>query len=105
MKEKIDIAAIGSDDTIILFNAVGIKTYMVKSSSEAEKTIAQLTNEKCRIIYLAEDIYEVIPETIEKYQYTPFPIIIPLPTKTVAKGVGLKKIKDNVEKAIGINIF
>ena len=105
MNERIDIAIIGSDDGVILFNAVGIKTYIVNSLSEAEKKVAQLANEKCKIIYLAEDIYEEIPETIEKYQYTPFPIIIPLPTKPTTKGIGLKKIKDNVEKAIGINIF
>jgi len=105
MSEKNDIAAIGSDDTIILFNAIGIKTYITKSLSEAEKRIAELANEKCKIVYLAEDIYEAIPETIEKYQYTAFPIIIPLPLTTKPLGVGLKKIKDNVEKAIGINIF
>ncbi len=105
MKERNDIAIIGGDDAVVLFNAVGIKTHIVKSPFEAEKIVARLAQERCRIIFLAEDIYEAVPETVEKYQYSPFPIISPLPPKTDSKGVGLEKIKDNVEKAIGINIF
>ena len=50
-------------------------------------------------------IYEAIPETLDKYSKSPFPIIIPIPEGIDSKGVGLKKIKDNVEKAIGIDIF
>lgn len=105
MNEKTDIAIIGGDDAVLLFNAAGIKTEVVNGTHAAERAIARMAQEKCRIIFLTEEIYEAIPETIEKYQYSPFPIIIPLPTKTESRGIGLKKIKENVEKAIGIDIF
>jgi len=32
-------------------------------------------------------------------------MILPLPMEQASAGIGLKKIQDNVEKAIGINIF
>jgi len=106
MDKKVDVAAISDDDTVILFNAVGIRTFSIKDNIDlVEKTIFQLANQKCRIIFVSEKIYKSIPETIEKYQFTPFPIIIPIPSNADSEGIGLKKIQENVEKAIGFNIF
>lgn len=105
MEKKIDIAAIGDTDTITLFNSVGIQTYFSKNIEEIDKIIYQLVNQRCKIIYVTEKIYTSIPETLEKYKNSPFPIIIPLPANDVSQGIGLQKIKENVEKAIGIDIF
>lgn len=105
MQEKISIAAIGTDDTILLFNAVGIETYVVADIKAIERKIFDLSNQKVKIIYLTEDIYEKIPETLEKYKTNVYPIIIPIPIKVVSEGIGLKKIRKNVEKAVGFNIF
>ena len=67
--------------------------------------IFKLFKEGCKIIYVTEKVYENIPETLEKYSQMTYPIILPLPLDNVNSGVGMKKIKANVEKAIGINIF
>ncbi|HHZ11320.1 MAG TPA: V-type ATP synthase subunit F [Acholeplasmataceae bacterium] len=105
MPEQINIAAIGTDDTILLFNAVGIKTFIVKDAAAAERTVFELANQRCRIIYLSEELYTQIPETLEKYKSSAYPILIPIPTKEKSEGVGLEKIRENVEKAIGFDIF
>lgn len=105
MEKHYDIAAISDQDSVILFNAIGIKTYVVNSVSEVDRKIYELSNQNCKIIYISENLYLSIPETIEKYQHSPFPIIIPLPVGSENLNVGRKKIKENVEKAIGIDIF
>ncbi|MFY9421485.1 MAG: V-type ATP synthase subunit F [Bacilli bacterium] len=104
MQEQVKIAAIGSDDTVLLFNAVGIKTYVLESPAAAERVIFELANQRCLIIYVSEDLYLEIPETLEKYK-SAYPIIIPIPTEEKSQGVGLKKIRENIEKAIGFDIF
>lgn len=105
MKEKNEVAAIGSSDVIILFNAVGIRTFLADDPVQVDKIIFDLANDNYKIIYVSEEIYEVIPETLEKYKNITFPIIIPIPTTEEGKGIGLQKIKKNVEKAIGFDIF
>ena len=105
MNKKCDVAAIGTQDTIALFNAVGIQSLIATSPEDADKKIFQLVQEKCKIIYIVEELYEAIGKTLEKYKNQPFPMIIPIPTGVESKGIGLKKIKSNVEKAIGIDIF
>lgn len=105
MDKKIEIAAISDQDSIILFNAIGINTHIVRSASEAEKIIFELASNDCKIIYISEKLYLSIPESIERYRHSPFPILIPMPVGQEKLNVGRKKIKDNVEKAIGIDIF
>jgi len=105
MEKTIDTAIVGTTDEILLFNAVGITAFPVKDASEAEKTITKLSQRECKIIYVTEELYETIPETIGKYQFSAFPILIPIPSGKGSKGIGLKRIADNVENAIGIDIF
>lgn len=105
MDEKISIAAIGNDESIVIYNCVGFKTYFSNDYNEIDKMIFDLYKNGCKIIYVTEKIYENIPTTLEKYSHMTYPIILPLPIDNVSSGVGMKKIKANVEKAIGIDIF
>ena len=103
--EKVDIAVIGETSNVVLFNAVGMKTFVLSDPLEIDKKIFELYKNGCKIIYVSEKIYVSITETLEKYANLAYPIILPLPIDSPSTGVGEKKIKDSVEKAIGINIF
>ena len=103
--EKVDIAVIGETNNVVLFNAVGMKTFVLSDPLEIDKKIFELYKNGCKIIYVSEKIYVSITETLEKYATLAYPIILPLPINSSSTGVGEKKIKDSVEKAIGINIF
>jgi V/A-type H+-transporting ATPase subunit F len=105
METNHQIAIVGSTDAIFLFHAVGIRAYLVKDGQEAERTIAMLASRKCKLVFVTESIYEAIPETIEKYHHAPFPIITVLPIDKEKLDIGMKKIKQNVENAIGIDLF
>lgn len=99
------MAAIGDSNMVYLFNAIGIRTFSLKDPADVEKVIFQLETQKTKIIFLSEDIYTKVPEVIEKYKTSLFPILIPIPIKAESREIGLKKIQENVEKAIGFNIF
>lgn len=103
--DVVDMAAIGDQDSIAIFNTIGMKTYKAQTSEEVDRIIFDLVNRKCKIIYVAESLYQLLDETLDKYKSSPFPIIIPIPTSEENMGIGMKKIKSNVEKAIGIDIF
>ena len=105
MSETVSIAAIATDERVAIYNCVGFKTYFSKDIHEIDKMIFKLYKEGCKIIFVTEEIYQSIPETLEKYSQMTYPIILPLPLDDVNSGVGMKKIKANVEKAIGIDIF
>lgn len=103
--EKVDMAAIGSSEEIYLFNAVGCATVIAKTPLEADHKIFELAQAGCKIVYLTEDLYTQMGETLEKYAKEAFPIIIPIPSQKGSQGIGEQKIRNNVEKAIGMDIL
>lgn len=103
--EKIDLAAIGESSEIYLFNAVGISTYVAKTPKEAAERIHALAEAGCKVVYLEEALYVRLTDVLETYNKRAFPIVIPIPSSEGSQGVGLKKIKDNVQRAIGLDIL
>lgn len=100
-----NIAAIATTNNVTIFNSVGIKTYIKEDLNEIDKLIYELSKNGCKIVYISEELYLKIPNTLSKYANVPYPIIIPLPIDNKSSGVGDEKIRKSVEKAIGINIF
>lgn len=99
------IGIIGNKDAILPFRIIGFDIYPVLTVSEAKETIKQLAEENYGIIYLTEDFAQQIPDTIKYYDTQVTPAIILLPSHRGNLGIGLQRIQDNVEKAVGANIL
>lgn len=104
-KNKCNIAVIAETNNVLLFNAIGMATFIESDPVAIDKLVFDLSKNGCKVIYVSEKIYLNIPETLEKYANSSYPIILPLPVDEKSSGVGDKKIRDSVEKAIGIDIF
>lgn len=99
------IGVVGDKDSILAFKAVGVDVYPVTNKEEARRTIDTLANEKYGIIFVTEQIAALIEDTIERYNKEILPAVILIPSSQGTLGIGMKKISDYVEKAIGSNIF
>lgn len=100
-----DMAIVGIEDVITLFGAVGIEPVKINSALEADKALNKCSNEGKKIIFISEDVYEQIPDVIEKYSQKAYPIIMPLPLDEECNGVGVERIRKSVEQAIGVSLF
>lgn len=98
-------AAVGEYSSVILFGAAGIETRPANTPEDAEKAVAMLVKEGYEVIFLAEKFAERMPETLEKYRASAYPLILPVPDRAGTTGFGMNKIKTNMEKAIGTNIL
>lgn len=103
--KKISVAAIGTNESIAIYNSVGFKTFFSTDYHLIDKKIFEFYKEGCKVIFVTEEVYMNISETLEKYAYNTYPIILPLPLDNVNSGLGMNMIRKNVEKAIGIDIF
>lgn len=99
------IGVVGDKNSIMAFKALGIDIYPITESIEARKIIDRLAKENYGIIFVTEQIAVEISETIERYNKELLPAIILIPSNQGSLGIGLKKINEYVEKAIGSNIF
>lgn len=103
--KKYKIGVIGNRDAILPFRMIGFQTFPVNEAQEAINRLRKLAQEDYGIIYLTEDIAREIPETIAYYDSQVIPAVIPIPTHKGTGGLGLQRVQDNVEKAVGQNIL
>lgn len=99
------ICAIGENNNISIFKGIGVATLVSNDIVEIDKYIFNMVKDGCKIVYISEKLYKKIDETLDKYKHNPFPMIIPIPINEEIEGVGMDKVKKNVEKAIGFDIF
>lgn len=99
------VAIVGDRDSIFIFKALGLEIFPCNDGEEARKTIDKLAMSNYSIIFVTENIANKIMDTIDRYQKKYTPAVVLIPSSQGSLGIGIKKINDNVEKAVGVNIL
>ena len=107
MPESARVAVVGDKGSVLCFKALGLDVYSV-TESEAEQNrmiVDRLAREGYGLIFITEPIAQSISDTIDRYDKEMTPAIILIPSGTCSLGIGMSRIRKNVEKAVGINIL
>jgi len=99
------IGVVGDKDSVLAFKAIGIDVYPVVEVEDARKTIDKLAVNNYGVIFVTEQVAKDVGETIERYNKLMLPAIILIPSNQGSLNIGLQRIRDNVEKAVGVNIL
>ncbi len=98
------IAVIGDKESIFGFSAIGMDIYPAYEEEDVKKIIPKLIEENDAIIYLTENVSMKAKKYMEKLQTNKIPAIVTIPSNTGSLQYGEKRIKDMVQKAVGIEI-
>jgi len=90
---------------VLAFKALGVDIFSVISPEEAKKALRTMAREKYAVIFITEQVSVQIEDMIEEYENEVFPAIIPIPNNQGSLGTGIAKIRESVERAIGVDIF
>lgn len=104
MKER-KIAVIGDPSSVMIFKAVGFDVFYEEEAAKIERRIHKLADLGYVVIYITEAAAQKVQEVIDVYATATFPAIIPIPAGLTSKGLGMSRIKSNVEKAVGADIL
>lgn len=99
------IGVVGDKDSVLAFKALGIDVFPVVGDDEARKTVDILAKNDYAVIFVTEQVAVGIEETIERYTREVLPAVILIPSNQGTLNIGMKRISDNVEKAVGVNIL
>ena len=99
------IAVVGDKDSILAFKALGVDVRIAYNATDARIAIDTLAKEKYGVIFLTEELAELIPDTILRYDAKVVPAVILIPSNKGSLGIGMDRINKNVEKAVGSNIL
>lgn len=99
------IGVVGDKDSVLAFKALGIDVFPVVEADEARRIVDNCAKNNYAVIFVTEQIAQKIEETIIRYNEELLPAIILIPSNQGSLNIGLKKISDSAEKAIGVNIL
>lgn len=103
MRKKIGV--IGNKDSVLGFKALGLNVFSPREADEIRKTIDKLAIDDYGIIFITEDLANKALETIQRYDEKISPAIIMIPSNRGTLNIGMDRIDENVEKALGSNIL
>jgi V/A-type H+-transporting ATPase subunit F len=99
------IAVIGDKDSILGFKALGVATIPVTSTEMALQTLKKLAREQYGVVFITEQTAEPIQDYIAELSTRMLPSVVMIPNNAGTLGLGIKRMKQNVEKAIGADIL
>lgn len=99
------IAVVGDKDSVLAFKALGVDVFTVYDGDEARKVVDTIARNNYGIIFITEQLASLIPDTIARYDKEIIPAVILIPSNQGSLNIGMKRINENVEKAVGSNIL
>lgn len=105
MDDKVLLGAVGEKDAVLAFKAIGIKAMPAQTAQEVQAAIHRLYKEGVRVIFVTEAAARLAPEIINRFENDPALSIIPVPGTAGTDGYGERRVRDNVLKAIGSDVF
>ena len=101
---KGSLAVIGDRESVMLFRVLGVQTDTAETAEDTARAIHRLAKAGCSVIYLTEELAQLVPEELVRYQSRTFPAIIPIPGSRGSQGFGMKQIQENIYKAVGMDL-
>lgn len=99
-----DIFAIGSTQAVLLFQGIGIESFIINNEVELKNKIEELAP-TAKIIFISESLSPLLDDVVEKYKYQTYPILLFIPLEGKESDIGIEKLKKDVERAIGMAIL
>lgn len=99
------IAVVGDKDSVSVFKVLGIDVVTAYEADDARNKIDKLAADDYGLIFVTEDLAVKIEDTIERYNKKVVPAIILIPSNQGTLNIGMNKISESVERAVGSNIL
>ena len=85
------MGVVGERDAVLAFKAVGMRVIPVQTPAETTAALHKLSTEGVPVIFITETM--------------PGTAVIPIPGSRGSNGLGMSRVRANVEKAIGADIL
>ena len=99
------IAVMGDKDSVLGFSGLGLEAVPVANAEEGRQALHRMAKNNYAVIYMTEQLAQMLPQDVAKYQDTLTPAIILIPGKEGSLGIGMANVKTAVERAVGADIL
>ena len=101
-----NIAVIGDSESIKGFGAIGLDIYPCDDMENAAHLLRKIADgDNYAVIYMTEELFELVEKERNRYESRLTPAIIPLPGVKGNTGIGSRRLSAFVEQAVGSDIL
>ena len=100
-----EICVIGTEALLFPFLQFGFTTYTPSSESDLREYLQKVIDKNYGIIYVEDSYCFVIKDILDKYRDNLTPIFVPIGENEGGGSYSQQKVREMMEKAIGINII
>ena len=104
MRAMYKIAVLGDRDSVLGFKALGLEVVFAEDADTARHTLHRLAKEDYAVIYITEQLAQLISSEVDRYKDSVTPAVILIPGKTGSLGLGQAALQSAVERAVGADI-
>lgn len=97
-------AVIGDYDSVLAFKAGGVDAFGVTDAHEAKEKLKSIAKDYS-VIFITEDLASEIDGYLKRFLESAYPIVIPVPGKSGKSGYSEQKLRENMERALGVDIL
>ena len=102
---KTKIAAIGENDIMLIFKAIGVDVFPVNKADEAAVKIKHLAAEGYGIIFITETIAAKLDFIIKEYSDKFLPSIVVIPGLGKRNDYAIQRLRSAIIKAVGVDVI
>jgi V/A-type H+/Na+-transporting ATPase subunit F len=99
-----EVCVIGDKDSVLGFKALGFTVFVVNNAAEAEQIIEKASRQYA-VIFITDNYAQELKSVIDGYRNRKLPSIVPIYGGSGETGIGMKIIRDAMERAVGADIL
>ncbi|MBO4262278.1 MAG: V-type ATP synthase subunit F [Clostridia bacterium] len=97
-------AIIGGGEDVLAFKAGGVDAFTATDEVKAKELLRKLAR-TYKVIFITDDLAEKLDDVIRRTNEQAYPAVIPIPSRKGASGYAKQKMKEQMEKALGVDIL
>lgn len=102
----VKVAVLGDKESVKGFVAVGVTRFACDDPAKAVQTFRNVVSTgQYGVIFVTEELTVYLEKEIKKLEDTMLPAVIPIPGVKGNNGIGIRRLKDSVERAVGSDII
>ncbi len=102
---KAKIGAIGENDVMLIFKAIGVDVFPVEKVDQASEILNKLVKSGYGIIFITEYLAKNLDDQIKKYLSLPLPSIVVLPGLKERNDYAIELLRKSIIKAVGVDVM
>ncbi len=98
------MAIVGDGDSITVFKAAGLDTFAAENDAKARAVLRKIAKDYA-VIFITEELARPLAEFLKRFDETPYPVVLSVPSKDGSSGYGAELLKSAMERALGVDIL